>query len=157
MYLHPSWDTTPFPKIQQETACLFSLCIFTLLLLKVGQDFGGNAQVQIQVEIKGDKLTACHKNPGGVALEHGENKGMRFHVLLASPMYWRLHFSALCGTTPALLRSFCFSFFSRKDSNIWGCVGSRVWVCFLWKLKSVYPTTSNQTASFRKAWVGAFP
>lgn len=78
-------------------------------MLKVGQGFGENTEVQIQVEIKGNELSACHKNPGGVALEPEENKGMIFHVFLASPMYCRLHFSVLHGRTPAL-RGFCFPF-----------------------------------------------
>lgn len=85
MCLHPSWDTTHFLGIQGEAACLFSLYVFALLLLKVGQDFGENTEVQMQVEIKGNELSACHKNPGGAALEHEDNKGMIFHVLFYLP------------------------------------------------------------------------
>ena len=59
-YLHPSWGINLFQEIQGETTCLFSLHAFALLLPKGGQDFGENSIVQIQVEMKGNEVAACH-------------------------------------------------------------------------------------------------
>lgn len=98
VYLHPSWGINLFQDSRRDNWFILFVC-FCPAITKVVQDFGENGIVQIQVEMKGEEVTACHAgdtDPRGINSAHAENKGMVFHVLLACLMCCT-HLLLLCS------------------------------------------------------------